>query len=386
MTCVTEGRLRAYRDDELEAGERLEVEQHFESCPDCRKHAEELGNIAGRVRRHLSVLDAPADELRVDPRVALARFKAQHDRSEREPSMPARLFARRWRPVWVAGISIALVAVCLTFPPVRGLAQRFLETLRVEEVKLVSVDTSILEGNRTVQQMIEQMVSDKVVVTVNEKVQPAEDAAEASRLAGFKVQLLNDRTDAPQLTVVGQHSFNMTVDRARLQDIFNQAGRPDLVVPASVEGAMVAVQIPRAVQVQYGNCPQPGQAAGDQPRQAGEDCVVLRENPSPIVSVPSDLNIEQLAEIGLQLAGMSPIQAREFCQTINWKSTLLLPLPRRVRSTDVVEVNGVQGTLIRHPGGQGARYALIWVKSGMVYTLMGFGDSAAAVALANSLN
>lgn len=388
MNCVTEGTLRDYGDQELDTKERLEVEKHLEECPDCRKHAAELSRIAGRVQGHLLALDAPADGLSVDSRAALARFKAQQEGSGRETPMPMRPFAKRWRPVWVASMAIALVAVSLTFPPVRGLAQRFLETLRVEKIQPVSLDTSIVEGNRTLQQMIEKMVSDKVVVTIDEKEQRVGDVAEANQLAGFKVQLLNGRTDAPQLTVTGQHAFNMTVDRARLQDVFNQAGRPDLVLPASVDGAMVAVQISRAVRAEYGNCPRRNDGAGNPSREEGEfkNCVVLLEGPSPMVSVPSDLNIEQLAEIGLQLAGMSPSQAKEFCQTINWKSTLVLPLPRYVQSYDVVDVNGVQGTLINHPHSQGPHYALIWVKNGMVYSLIGYGDSGEAVALADSLN
>src|SRR5258708_6865433 len=248
MTCVTEGTLRAYHDEELDGKERLVVEKHLEKCPDCRMHAAELGSVAGRVQEHLLALDGPADGLRVDSRVALACFKARHEGSEGESLMITRLLGQRRRPVWVASIVFALVVLCLTFPAVRGLAQRFLETLRVERIQPVSLDTSILEGDRTLQQMIELMVSDKVVVTVDEKEKRVRDVTEADQLAGFKVQLLNGRTDAPQLTVEGQHAFNMTVDRARLQDIFNQAGRPDLVLPASVDGAMVAVEIPRAVQ------------------------------------------------------------------------------------------------------------------------------------------
>jgi len=386
MICITDGTLRAYCDEELDEKKRLEVGKHLEGCPACRKRAGELGGVTAYVQEHLQALDVPADGLGVDSGVALARFKARHEAS-RAASLIARVFGKR-RPVWVAGIVTLLLAVFLTFPAARGLAQRLLETLRVEKVQPVSLDTSLLEGNRTVQQMIEKMVSDKVVVTMDEKEQPVGNVADANQLAGFKVLLLNGRTDSPQLTIEGQHAINMTVDRARLQDIFNQAGRPDLVLPPSVDGAMVAVQVPRAVRAQYGSCPQRNGAAEKDSREARDfnNCVVLLQGPSPIVSVPSDLNIEQLAEIGLQLAGMSSSQAKEFCHTINWKSTLVLPLPRYVQSYDVVDVNGVQGTLINHPGNRGPRYALIWVKNGMVYSLIGFGDSGEAVALADSLD
>ena len=103
-------------------------------------------------------------------------------------------------------------------------------------------------------------------------------------------------------------------------------------------------------------------------------------------SPATDLNLQQLAEIGLQLAGMSATQAREFCQTIDWRSTLVLPIPRFVSSYSVVEVNGAQGTLINESGRRGLSYVLIWVKDGIIYCLAGHGDSSAAVALANSLD
>ena len=388
MNCMAEGTLRAYRDQELEDKERREVERHLEECATCRSRTAELEKVASRVGEHLLSLDIVENGMGVDARVALANFKARHEGAEENVSLLGRIFVRRWRPAWVVGVAIAIVAAFLSFPPARSLAQRFLETLRVEKVQPVSIDTSALEGNRSLQQMIEKMVSDKVVVTIDEKEQQVADVSEAARLAGFHVQLPRARADMPRLTVEGQHAFNMTIDRARLQDVFNQAGRSDLVLPESLDGAMVAVQIPRGIRAQYGTCPQRNEDGESESHEARQfkSCLILMEAPSPLVSVPSDLNIEELAEIGLQLAGMSPAQAKEFCQTINWKSTLVLPLPRYVESYDVVDVNGVQGTLVNNPGSRGPRYALIWVKGGMVYSLLGFGDSGDAVSLANSLN
>jgi Putative zinc-finger len=387
MTCVAEGSLRAYRDGLLDDAERLEIEKHLAECHDCRTHAAELAGTAARVEAHLLALELPEGE-GVDSRAALSRFKARQEGRREEAPAPLRPSARWWRPVWVAGVVFAIAAVCLSFPPARSLAQKFLETLRVEKVQPVSLDTSLLEGNRGMQQTIEHLISDKMVVTIDEKEQPAGDAAEAGRLAGFRVQLPGGRTDAPRLIVEGQHAFNMTLDRGRLQEIFNQAGRPDLALPASADGAMVAVQIPRAVRAQYGSCPQPHDSAEKGRREAREfkDCVVLVEAPSPAISVPPGLDVGQLAEIGLELTGMSPSEARRFCQTIDWKSTLVLPLPRYLRSYDVVDVNGVPGTLVNNPDSQGPRYALIWVRNGIIYALIGYGDSGEALSLANSLN
>ena len=386
MNCIREGVLRAYADGEGDSSERLEVRNHLDQCADCRRRLEELGSLAGRVHQHLSALGAGAESPAANAQLALSRFKAEHGD---EPTL-ARLFAKRWRPVWVAAFVAVLLVIFLAFPLARSWAQRFLLTLRVEQVQPVSIDTSSLEGNQALQQAIRQMISDKVVVTVDEKEQYAASAEVASGLAGFTVHLVGARADAPEFTVLGRRSFNMTAERARFQDIFNQAGRPDLVVPASVDGAMIAVQIPRGVLVRYGNCERPrkdGQNAQEQSQPAhSPNCLVLLQVPSPMVSVPSNMDLGQLAEIAMQLAGMSPSQAKEFCQTIDWKSTFVLPLPRHVRSYEKVDVNGVQGTFVDHPAFRGPNYTLVWVKDGFVYCLVGFGDAGDAVALANSVS
>src|SRR5438128_8535246 len=201
MNCMAEGTLRAYRDQELEDKERREVERHLEECATCRSRAAELEKVASRVGEHLLSLDIAENGTGVDARVALANFKARHEGAEENVSLLGRIFVRRWRPAWVVGVAIAIVAAFLSFPPARSLAQRFLETLRVEKVQPVSIDTSALEGNRTLQQMIEKMVSDKVVVTIDEKEQQVADVSEAARLAAFPVQLPSARADLPRLTV-----------------------------------------------------------------------------------------------------------------------------------------------------------------------------------------
>ena len=93
----------------------------------------------------------------------------------------------------------------------------------------------------------------------------------------------------------------------------------------------------------------------------------------------------KLAEIGLQVAGMTPSQASDFFQTVDWKSTLALSVPRQLRSYEQVQVAGVKGTLLTLSGRRGPGYTLVWAKNGMVFTLTGYGDSSRAVELADSV-
>ena len=101
--------------------------------------------------------------------------------------------------------------------------------------------------------------------------------------------------------------------------------------------------------------------------------------------MPAELNLQQFAETALQLAGMTPVQARKFCQTIDWKSTLVLPIPRGVTSYEPVSVNGIQGTLMRLPNHDRPSYVLVWADDGIIYGLVGWGDPNMAVQLASSL-
>lgn len=304
---------------------------------------------------------------------------------------------KRWRPLIAGLVAIAVAALFVSLPAGRGLLGRFFSSLRVQKVQAVNVDLSSFtdpNANPALHEMVAKMISDKVVVTKAEKNQPATNAATAAQLAGFPVQLLGNRKDEPKLVVTGEHDVDLTVDRSRLQAIFDEAGHPNLIVPQSLDGASVSVQIPRAVQIQYGNCPTPTTAAnavasnvtGPSPSSTEfSDCVRLREGPSPTVNVPPGLDVQNLAEIGLEVAGMSPTQSRDFLNTIDWKATLNMTVPRFLRSYEGVKVNGVQGTLLTLAGRRGPGYTLIWAKNGTVYSLVGFGDSGEAVHLADSL-
>jgi hypothetical protein len=115
------------------------------------------------------------------------------------------------------------------------------------------------------------------------------------------------------------------------------------------------------------------------------NCTYLVQAPSPTVSVPPDLNMSEIAEAALELAGMSAGEARSFCQTVDWSSTLVVPIPRNSSSSETVTVDGVEGTLITETLSQGNRYSLLWIKNGVIHSLAGHGNSSDALSLAASL-
>ncbi len=301
------------------------------------------------------------------------------------------------RSIWLTGVAILLVIAALSNGTGRNLAGRFLSSLRMQKVQAVNVNfTPFVDAsaNGTLHQMVTQMISDKVQVEVNENDQTVADAVAASRIAGFHVLLLSSRKDSPKLIVGGAHKVDMSVDRARLQAIATEAGHPEITLPQSLDGANLEVEIPRSVNAQYGTCPGPTKATsaiasnitGPTPASTQfSDCLRLREGPAAKVAVPPGLDVGNLAEIGLETAGMTPAQARDFLQTVDWKAVLSLNVPRFLRSYEQVRVAGTRGTLLSMAGRRGPGYALVWTKDGVAYSLTGFGDSSQAVSLANSL-
>jgi Putative zinc-finger len=394
MNCPSDNTLRAYVDAELNSLEISELKNHLQSCSSCQARFQAVSASALRVSSQLASLDTPPSTLEASPQIALARFKANLPTPDEQIPFFTLLFSGRSRFAWAAAVAAVVLLVSLMFPATRSFAQRLLATLRVERVQTVSLDFTALNtgSSRQPLDVFAKLLSENAVVTANEKESTADSRDAASQAAGFPVRLLSTRTDTPAFEVSGLHAFHLTLDRSRLQDVLDQAGRSDLLLPATIDGAPVSVQVPRAVLVKYGDCKKEYRQAPDQAAASSSaptnPCLALMEAPSPIINVPSDLNIQQLAEIGLQLAGWSPVKAREFCQSVDWKSTLVVPIPRAVQSYETVYINGVRGTLMQFPASNNTdrpTFGLIWVDGGIIYSLFGKGDSTSAVQWASSL-
>jgi len=109
MNCVSESLLRAYHDGELDPLERPEIEKHLATCAQCGNRLQEMVAVSGRVQRHLLSLDVSTAVINVDPQIALSLFKTRHGAGEERVPFVARLFAGRWRPVWVTAVATGFV-------------------------------------------------------------------------------------------------------------------------------------------------------------------------------------------------------------------------------------------------------------------------------------
>ncbi len=389
--------LRALIDPELAqpqpSAEWAAAREHLAACPDCRARRDARAARAARVQSRLTALDPSPDELPHPATWAMTQLASRQSAASAKEGMRMfkRILAPRVRPLWIGLALVVLASAAFSFEPVRVWAGDVLALFRVKRITVVSVDASRLSelvGGSNFGKQIGQLLSDSVKVT-REPLQPqaVANAAEASKKAGFAVRLPTSRSDAPYLTVEGGTAFQFAVNRMRAQTLLDQAGGKGMQLPASIDGALVKIEIPIGASAGYGDCPKLADenAKGSAGRRMA-NCVLLAEMPSPSVDVPPGVDLAQLAEMGLQLTGMNTEQARAFSRTIDWKTTLVVPIPRNAASYKSLTVDGVPGYLIQRPADDVPQYALIWVKDGIIYVIGGVGsDTSAALSMANSL-
>jgi hypothetical protein len=343
----------------------------------------------------------------MNPTVAYARFSSQF-RTAEEPkaSWITRLFAPRWRPAWGLAAVAVSVAILVSVNPVRTWAQRILAMLRIQKIQVVTIDPTTLmtstEPDSHPYKLINQFIADNVVVTMDPgKPDVVPNVTKAAQLAGYPVHTIANLGAPHSVEVNGETAFQMTLNRDRIETLLDEIGRSDIRIPESANGALIAVHIPKTVVSMYGDCPvrhryvsantqSQAEALAERKMQRmsnikDTNCTYLIQAPSPTVSVPTDLNMSEIAEAALELAGMSPAEAHSFCQTVDWSSTMVVPIPRNTSSYETVTVDGVEGTLITETLPQGNRYSLLWIKNGVIHSLAGHGNSSDALTLAASL-
>jgi anti-sigma factor RsiW len=392
---IAEGQLKAYLDHELGSPERERIREHLATCPSCQQQLESLSTQAEQVASRLAILAARPVE--GSPPVGSVRDRLQKRILEKEKmSMFQKIFSRQYRLAWAALGLVLVLAVAMAFPPVQAIANSFLGLFRVQHITVVPVNSTDFQQLGS-SQLFESMLSkDANFEQVGEK-QTVASAAEASSLAGIPVRLPDQMDGTQEITVQPGEHATLKIDLPTVKALLQEIGQGNIDLPANLDGATVTLDLPQPVVANYGNCtpePEATREAGSDPDMASmavqTDCTTLIQLASPTISAPPGLDLTQLGQAYLQLTGMTPDEAAKFSQTVDWTTTLVVPMPRyRGVSYETVNVDGVNGTMIQqdynNSSGSGTMTSLLWVKGGIVYFLHSPGDSSNALAIANSL-
>jgi hypothetical protein len=129
----------------------------------------------------------------------------------------------------------------------------------------------------------------------------------------------------------------------------------------------------------------------------GQDEFALLQARSPEVNLPEGVDLARLGTLGLRMAGMSPEEARLFARSIDWRSTVLVPIPMEGGTFREVEVRGRKGLLVTshqpskaatEGGGHGGsrwHSVLLWAEGNEVFAVHGPGQGVEVLEMAQSI-
>jgi anti-sigma factor RsiW len=124
----------------------------------------------------------------------------------------------------------------------------------------------------------------------------------------------------------------------------------------------------------------------------GKQSMVVVQAQSPEVDVPADVNLNRIGEVGLQLFGMSQADAQRFSKSIDWSSTLVLPVPANMAAVQEISLRGTTGYVITtkdQPAGskgpRGPQTTVMWQENGLLYAVSGDFNRTMLVRVAESL-
>jgi hypothetical protein len=386
---LSEDVLQSYLDHETSEQETEQIRQHLEMCAGC---SEGLSQVQQRLESNRSRFNSVSPEMTPHADALLAQLQTRRLIN----AIPKK---SNLRSVLAAVLAVAALTTAFYFEPVRVWATEFLSLFRVQQVTVLRFDPANLQQlNHNLngvdsERRIEQLLSDTVRIAKRGEAKYFQTVNEAARMAGFGIRMPTLLQPSTRIRVHPGIEAQFDIDVKRLQGILDDAGRSDIKIPEEIDGEMIRVNVPASVTTFFGKCPDPeDMTTKTQNRRQFKkykDCKVLVQLPSPVVVAPPSLNVNELGMQMMKLLGLKEEEARTFSESIDWATTLVIPIPidPLVKVTEV-DINGAKGySFIKGEPGTDSEvaYNLLWIRDGIVYSLMGHGNADESIAIANSL-
>jgi hypothetical protein len=268
------------------------------------------------------------------------------------------------RYVFAALVVLLMVAVAFSLQPVRALASDFLGLFRVEKFAAISVSPEQLA---LLEEVAEEGLYPGEVIMSEEPGAPEAVAtiAEAEARVGRMVATVPELGSPQEIQVTSGGSGQLLVDLESARSIVRAAGADPALLPDSLDGAAVDVTLYPTVEQRWSE-------------------LALVQTQSPLVDYPEDVNPTVLGEALLRVLGMEPAEAERLARSIDWSSTMLLPIPDNFATFREVEVNGESGLALSSVDGEGS--SVMWQSGGVVYVLAGQQAVDELLALAEAID
>jgi len=366
---LSDGTLRRIYDEPLAL--TAADQAHFDGCAECKPR---FNAIANGARATTGLLRVPAFE--PQSRAALVAVQARIKREE--TARPPRWYERwldrsspRWRPMATPAIAVLLAAALLAGLGVSGVAQSLVRIFETKQLQAVTVSPSDFAQSTA-------LLDYGQVKWLPEapKVQQLTEAAAAQTQSGLPVllpaSLPNGVSGPVSYGVVSHATGSLTFDAARLQASASKTGVHVSPMPSTIDGSTLVVNAgPALIEVW-------GFAGGS---GMNVPTLVIAQTRVPTVD-SNGATTAQLENYLLSQPGVPPELAAQVRAIKDPSTTLPIPIPKGLATTESVQVNGTPATLITAVLGAG----VVWVKNGVIYAVGGQLTPDQVLAIATSLH
>jgi hypothetical protein len=289
---------------------------------------------------------------------------------------------RRW---FAAAASIAVVGFAFTLPPVQAAAEAFLDLFRVAQFTGVQFDPERLRGLETSGLSPEAIFGAVEPLTAPPQPVSYATAADAGAAAGIRVRTpawVPNGYSSTGFMASSEMAARITIKTAGLQAVLDTLGLSDVELPQGLDGQTATVRVPPVVTQTFVN-----RDLVVDDGEVIERAVHVIQARSPDVSFPAGLDLSKLAYAGLRVLGMSRDEAYRMSVTIDWRTTLIVPVPAKAVAYRPINVAGNEGLLIeglaageRLPGG-----VLMWSAGGETFAVAGSASGEELLEIAQTL-
>jgi hypothetical protein len=275
--------------------------------------------------------------------------------------------------------ALAVVVGLFSLAPVRAFASNLLGIFRVERFIVVDISEERLEqieaaldGSLFGEQEVLEDPGDPVEVGSVE---------EATALVGFSPRTPTDYGEPVEIAVQGQLKVRYTPDVEGLRDVFATLDVDPDLLPENIDGQPFDFTLPPAVMMAY-----------DVPENEEDIDFILMQVPSPTTDGPSDVDMQAIGQAMLQVLGMSPQEAARLGESVDWTSTLVLPITPDLATVQEISVDGTTGLMfdsgwMEAEGDDWDRnMTLLWQKDGIINVITShYGDTSRLLDFAGTL-
>jgi hypothetical protein len=268
--------------------------------------------------------------------------------------------------------TLLVVFGAFTLPSVRAGARAFLDLFRVVNFAPVAVrPEQIRKFNPGGKVDLPRLLGEQVVV-LKEPTPPQQVATpqEAGAAAGTPVRLpawLPPGMEQKVIEVMGESAVRVTMNTEAVNSLVDAFGIYDLRVPDEANGKSVTLQVNPIVRMDYST-------SGDKPKR-----VMLLQGKSPVATLPEGVDLASLAEIGLRIMGLESAEAHRFANSVDWRTTLIVPVPADIATFRQIDVAGNPGLIVETRLNRQRQSAeqvdqgthILWSSNGSVFVLMG---------------